>query len=294
MVVSAISGAAGLKPTLAAIEVGRDVALANKETMVIAGDIVTRRAKKKKIKILPVDSEHSAIFQCLAGQKAQYLRRIILTASGGPFYRLSRNELKKVTLEQALRHPRWKMGSKITIDSASLMNKGLEVIEAKWLFDVDVARIDVLIHPQSIVHSMIELRDGSVLAQLGIADMRIPIACALAYPDRLTNDLPVLNLSEIGLLEFFKPDMKKFPCLGLAYEAGRLGGTAPVVLNAANETAVSAFTEKKICFNDLPKVIEKVMGKHRVKKNPSLADILGTDREARIEAGMIINQLRKG
>jgi 1-deoxy-D-xylulose-5-phosphate reductoisomerase len=294
MVVSAISGAAGLKPTLAAIEVGRDVALANKETMVIAGDIVTRRAKKKKIKILPVDSEHSAIFQCLAGQKAQYLRRIVLTASGGPFYRLSRNELKKVTLEQALRHPRWKMGSKITIDSASLMNKGLEVIEAKWLFDVDVARIDVLIHPQSIVHSMIELRDGSVLAQLGIADMRIPIACALAYPDRLTNDLPVLNLSEIGLLEFFKPDMKKFPCLGLAYEAGRLGGTAPVVLNAANETAVSAFTEKKICFNDLPKVIEKVMGKHRVKKNPSLADILGTDREARIEAGMIINQLRKG
>ena len=294
MVVSAISGAAGLKPTLAAIEAGRDVALANKETMVIAGDIVTRRAKKKKIKILPVDSEHSAIFQCLAGQKAQYLRRIILTASGGPFYRLSRNELKKVTLEQALRHPRWKMGSKITIDSASLMNKGLEVIEAKWLFDVDVARIDVLIHPQSIVHSMIELRDGSVLAQLGIADMRIPIACALAYPDRLTNDLPVLNLSEIGLLEFFKPDMKKFPCLGLAYEAGRLGGTAPVVLNAANETAVSAFTEKKICFNDLPKVIEKVMVKHQVKKNPSLDDILGTDREARIQAGIIINKLRKG
>lgn len=195
-----------------------------------------------------MDSEHSAIFQCLAGQKAQYLRRIILTASGGPFYRLSRNELKKVTLEQALRHPRWKMGSKITIDSASLMNKGLEVIEAKWLFDVDVARIDVLIHPQSIVHSMIELRDGSVLAQLGIADMRIPIACALAYPDRLTNDLPVLNLSEIGLLEFFKPDMKKFPCLGLAYEAGRLGGTAPVVLNAANETAVSAFTEKRFAL----------------------------------------------
>ena len=293
IVVSAISGAAGLKPTLAAIEAGRDVALANKETMVIAGDIVTRWAKKKKIKILPVDSEHSAIFQCLAGQKTQYLRRIILTASGGPFYRLSRNELKKVTLKQALRHPRWKMGSKITIDSASLMNKGLEVIEAKWLFDVDIARIDVLIHPQSIVHSMIELCDGSVLAQMGIADMRIPIACALAYPDRLPNDLPVLNLAEIGSLEFFKPDMKKFPCLGLAYEAGHLGGTAPVVLNAANEAAVAAFTEKKICFNDLPKVIEKVMVKHQVKKNPSLDDILGTDREARIQAGMIINKLRK-
>jgi 1-deoxy-D-xylulose-5-phosphate reductoisomerase len=294
MVVSAISGAAGLKPTLAAIEAGRDVALANKETMVIAGDIVTRRAKKKKIKILPVDSEHSAIFQCLAGQKTQYLRRIILTASGGPFYRLSSHELKKVTLEQALRHPRWKMGSKITIDSASMMNKGLEVIEAKWLFDVDIVRIDVLIHPQSIVHSMIELRDGSVLAQLGIADMRIPIACALAYPDRLPNDLPILNLAEIGSLEFYKPDMKKFACLGLAYEAGHLGGTAPVVLNAANETAVAAFTEKKICFNDLPKVIEKVMVKHQVKKNPSLDDILGTDREARIQAGIIINKLRKG
>ena len=294
IVVSAISGAAGLKPTLAAIEAGRDVALANKETMVIAGHIVTGRAKQKKIKIFPVDSEHSAIFQCLAGQKTQNLRRILLTASGGPFYNLSRNELKKVTLEQALRHPRWKMGSKITIDSASLMNKGLEVIEAKWLFDMDIAQIDVLIHPQSVVHSMIELRDGSVLAQLGIADMRIPIAYALAYPDRLSNDLPVLNLAEVRSLDFFKPDMKKFPCLGLAYEAGRLGGTAPVVLNAANETVVAAFTEKKICFNDLPKVIEKVMDKHQVTKNPSLDDILGTDREARIQAGMIINKLRKG
>jgi 1-deoxy-D-xylulose-5-phosphate reductoisomerase len=293
IVVSSVSGAAGLKPTLAAIGAGKDIALANKETMVIAGNIVTERAKKKKVRILPVDSEHSAIFQCLAGQKMQNLKRILLTASGGPFYNLSRNELKKVTLEQALRHPRWKMGNKITIDSASLMNKGLEVIEAKWLFDVDIARIDVLIHPQSIVHSMIELLDGSVLAQLGIADMRIPIAYALTYPDRLINDLKMLSLAEIGSLEFFKPDMKKFPCLGLAYEAGRLGGTAPVVLNAANETAVSAFTEKKICFNDLPKVIEKVMDKHQVKKNPTLNDILGTDREARIQAGMIINQLRK-
>jgi len=293
IVLSAISGAAGLKPTLAAMEAGKDIALANKETMVIAGHIVTRRAKQKKIKILPVDSEHSAIFQCLAGQKTQNLRRILLTASGGPFLNLSGADLKKVTLAQALRHPRWKMGSKITIDSASLMNKGLEVIEAKWLFDMDIARIDVLIHPQSVVHSMIELKDGSVLAQLGIADMRIPIAYALTYPDRLLNELPALNLAEIRSLDFFKPDMKKFPCLGLAYEAGRLGGTAPVVLNAANETAVAAFTEKKICFNDLPKVIEKVMDKHRVKKNPSLDDILGTDREARIQAGMIVNKLRK-
>jgi len=294
IVVSAISGAAGLRPTLAAVEAGRDVALANKETLVIAGHIVTGRAKQKKIKILPVDSEHSAIFQCLAGQKAENLRRILLTASGGPFYNLSRAELKKVTLEQALRHPRWKMGSKITIDSASLMNKGLEVIEARWLFDMDIDRIDVLIHPQSVVHSMIELRDGSVLAQLGIADMRIPIAYALTYPDRLSNQLQVLNLAEIRSLDFFKPDMKKFPCLGLAYEAGRLGGTAPVVLNAANETAVAAFTEKNICFNDLPKVIEKVMDKHQVTKNPSLGDILGIDRESRIQAGVIINKLRKG
>ena len=294
IVVSAISGAAGLRPTLAAIEAGRDVALANKETMVIAGHIVTGRAKQKKIKILPVDSEHSAIFQCLAGQKTQNLRRILLTASGGPFYNLSRNELKKVTLEQALRHPRWKMGSKITIDSASLMNKGLEVIEAKWLFDMDIAQIDVLIHPQSVVHSMIELRDGSVLAQLGIADMRIPIAYALAYPDRLSNDQPVLNLAEVRSLDFFKPDMKKFPCLGLAYEAGRLGGTAPVVLNAANETVVAAFTEKKICFNDLPKVIEKVLDKHQKQNNPSLENILRADGEARTQAENVIKKLKKG
>ncbi len=221
MVVSAISGAAGLKPTLAAIEVGRDVALANKETMVIAGDIVTRRAKKKKIKILPVDSEHSAIFQCLAGQKAQYLRRIILTASGGPFYRLSRNELKKVTLEQALRHPRWKMGSKITIDSASLMNKGLEVIEARWLFNAMPDQIDVVIHPESVIHSLVQYVDGSVLAQLGNPDMRTPIAHALAYPERIEAGVAPLDLFEIGRLNFERPDLKRFPCLSLAFQALR-------------------------------------------------------------------------
>ncbi|MHB8139442.1 MAG: 1-deoxy-D-xylulose-5-phosphate reductoisomerase, partial [Smithellaceae bacterium] len=265
-----------------------------KETMVIAGHIVTKKARKKNIKILPVDSEHSAIFQCLTGQKPENLRRIILTASGGPFFNLSKADLKKVTLAQALRHPRWKMGSKITIDSASLMNKGLEVIEAKWLFDMDIARIDVLIHPQSLVHSMIELQDGSVLAQLGIADMRIPIAYALAYPDRLFNDLPMLNLAKTEPLEFYKPDMKKFPCLGLAYEAGRLGGTAPIVLNAANEVAVASFTKKSICFNDLPKVIEKVLEKHQTQKNPSLDDILAIDGEARMQAGIIINKLKKG
>ena len=294
MVLSAISGAAGLKPTLAAMEAGKDIALANKETMVIAGPLVTKKARQKKIAILPVDSEHSAIFQCLAGQKPENLKRIILTASGGPFYNLSGADLKKVTLQQALKHPRWKMGTKITIDSASLMNKGLEVIEAKWLFDLDIGRIDVLIHPQSVVHSLIELVDGSVLAQLGIADMRIPIAYALTYPRRLANDLPGLNLAKAGPLEFLKPDMKKFPCLALAYEAGRIGGTAPVVLNAANEVAVAAFVENKICFNDLPKVIEKVLNRHQAQKNPSLEDILGVDSESRIQARSVLRKLKKG
>ncbi|PKN20992.1 MAG: 1-deoxy-D-xylulose-5-phosphate reductoisomerase [Deltaproteobacteria bacterium HGW-Deltaproteobacteria-6] len=294
IVISAISGAAGLKPTLAAIEAGKDIALANKETMVVAGAVVTKKARQKKINILPVDSEHSAIFQCLAGQMPQNLKKIILTASGGPFFGLSKDDLKKVTLQQALKHPRWKMGRKITIDSASMMNKGLEVIEAKWLFNVDIAHIDVLIHPQSVVHSLIELLDGSVLAQLGIADMRIPIAYALGYPDRLTNDLPILNLAKTGPLEFHQPDMKKFPCLGLAYEAGRSGGTAPVVLNAANEVAVAAFLENKICFNDLPKVIEKVLNKHQAMNNPCLEDILGVDREARIQTQNVIKKLKKG
>jgi len=294
MVLSAISGAAGLKPTLAAIEAGKDIALANKETMVIAGSLVTKKARQKKIIILPVDSEHSAIFQCLAGQKPENVKRIILTASGGPFYHLSGADLKKVTLKQALKHPRWKMGTKITIDSASLMNKGLEVIEAKWLFDLDISRIDVLIHPQSVVHSLVELMDGSVLAQLGIADMRIPIAYALAYPRRLANDLPGLNLVKAGPLAFLKPDLKKFPCLALAYEAGRMGGTAPVVLNAANEVAVAAFVENKICFHDLPKVIEKVLNRHQAQKNPSLEDILDVDGESRIQAGSFLKQLQKG
>jgi 1-deoxy-D-xylulose-5-phosphate reductoisomerase len=294
IVLSAISGAAGLKPTLAAIEAGKDIALANKETMVVAGHIVTKKARQKNIKILPVDSEHSAIFQCLAGQRPENLRRIILTASGGPFYNLSKADLKKVTLAQALKHPRWEMGQKITIDSASLMNKGLEVIEAKWLFNLDIAHIDVLIHPQSVVHSLIELLDGSVLAQLGIADMRIPIAYAFAYPDRMINELPLLNLAKTGPLEFHQPDMNKFPCLELAYEAGRSGGTAPVVLNAANEVAVAAFIENKICFSDLPKVIEKVLHKHHTTNNPSLENILGIDGEARMQAQSVIKKLKKG
>ena len=291
IVVSAISGSAGLMPTLAAIEAGKDIALANKETMVMAGEIVTKRAKKKGVRIIPVDSEHSAIFQCLEGRKRENLRRIILTASGGPFLNFTRNELKKVSLSQTLQHPNWKMGKKITVDSASLMNKGLEVIEAKWLFNLDISDIDVLIHPQSIVHSMIEFIDGAFLAQMGIPDMKIPIAYALTYPERIINDLPSLDLVKIGKLEFLKPDIKKFSCLALAYAAGLCGGTAPVVLNAADEVAVSAFIEKKIRFIDLPKIIEKILVLHDSINNPSLDDILQADLWARIETKEIIERI---
>jgi 1-deoxy-D-xylulose-5-phosphate reductoisomerase len=288
MVVSAVSGAAGLIPTLTAIDAGKDIALANKETMVMAGEIVNKRAKQKKVRILPVDSEHSAIFQCLQGEKIENLKRIILTASGGPFLNFSRNELKKVQLIQALKHPRWKMGKKITIDSATLMNKGLEVIEAKWLFNLEITKIDVLIHPQSIVHSMIELIDGSVLAQIGIPDMRIPIAYALTYPERISNNLSSLNLLKEGKLEFQKPDKHKFPCLRLAFEAGFTGGTAPAVLNAANEIAVTAFLGKKIKFVDLPGIIDKVLNDHVCTNDPSLESILNADYWARIKTKEII------
>jgi 1-deoxy-D-xylulose-5-phosphate reductoisomerase len=291
IVISAISGSAGLMPTLAAIEAGKDIALANKETMVMAGEIVTKRAIKKGVKIIPVDSEHSAIFQCLQGNKRQNLRRIILTASGGPFLNFTRNELKKVSLNQTLRHPNWKMGKKITIDSASMMNKGLEVIEAKWLFNVDISDIDVLIHPQSIVHSLVEFIDGAFLAQMGIPDMKIPIAYALTYPERIINDLPTLNIVKTGNLEFRNPDINKFPCLGLAYAAGLCGGTAPVVLNAADEVAVSAFIKKKIRFIDLPKIIEKILVLHNSINNPSLDDILQADLWARIETKEIIERI---
>ncbi|MFZ2395956.1 MAG: 1-deoxy-D-xylulose-5-phosphate reductoisomerase [Smithella sp.] len=291
VVISAISGSAGLIPTLAAIEAGKDIALANKETMVMAGEIVTGRAIKKSVKIIPVDSEHSAIFQCLEGQTSKNLRRIILTASGGPFLDFTGNELKKVSLSQTLRHPNWKMGKKVTIDSASMMNKGLEVIEAKWFFNVDFSHIDVLIHPQSIVHSMVEFVDGAFLAQMGIPDMKLPIAYALTYPERIINDLPSLNLVKTGNLEFRNPDIKKFPCLGLAYAAGICGGTAPVVLNAADEIAVAAFMEKKIRFIDLPKIIETVLDLHNSINTPSLEDILQADLWARRETSKIIERI---
>ncbi len=284
IVVSAISGAAGLMPTLAAIKAGKNIALANKETMVIAGDIVTKMSRKNGVKILPVDSEHSAIFQCLEGQNRSFLKRVILTASGGPFLNLSKRELNNVKPNQALCHPKWKMGKKITIDSASLMNKGLEVIEAKWLFEVGFDKIDVLIHPQSIVHSMVEFIDGSVTAQMGIADMRIPIAYALSYPERIENNLPRLNFIQTNNLQFYKPDTEKFRCLQLAYKAGIEGGTYPAVLNAANEVAVEAYMGEKIKFTDIPGVIEKILNAHDSVKEPSLEEIMQADSWARVEA----------
>jgi 1-deoxy-D-xylulose-5-phosphate reductoisomerase len=292
VVISAISGAAGLMPTLAAIEAKKDVALANKETMVMAGDIVTKKAAEMGIKILPVDSEHSAIFQCLQGQKHNNINKIILTASGGPFFNYKTSDLKKVTLSQALKHPKWKMGKKITVDSASMMNKGLEVIEAKWLFDLAMNKIEILIHPQSVVHSMVEFIDGCLLAQMGIPDMRTPIAYALTYPERIKNDMQLLDLIKIKNLEFHKPDMKKFPCLQLAYDAGICGGTMPAVLNAANEIAVGAFLQEKIKFVDLPGIIDKVLEMHNTVKKPSLGDILQADEWARIQTKELMERIR--
>jgi len=290
IVLSAISGAAGLLPTLAAIEAGKDIALANKETMVIAGGIVTEKAGEKGVSILPVDSEHSAVFQCLQGQQHRNIKKIILTASGGPFLNYKKSELKKVTVSEALRHPRWKMGKKITIDSASMMNKGLEVIEAKWLFDLEMEQIDILIHPQSVVHSMVEFVDGSLLAQMGIPDMRTPIAYALTYPERIKNDLPLLDLAKTKNLEFLQPDVKKFTCIRLAYEAGTCGGTMPAVLNAANEVTVEAFLDEKIKFVDLPEIIDKVLSGHKVVKKPALEELLQADKWARMQAKEIIER----
>ncbi len=293
IVISAISGSAGLLPTLAAIDAGKDVALANKETMVMAGKIVTARAKKNKVKIIPVDSEHSAIYQCLEGNKKENVKRIILTASGGPFFHFTGKQLKTVNVSQALRHPRWKMGRKVTIDSATMMNKGLEVIEAKWLFNVDISEIDVMIHPQSIVHSMVEFIDGAFIAQMGVPDMRIPIAYALTHPERIMNDLSPLDLVRTGSLEFYEPDTTKFPCLKLAREAARTGGTAPAVLNAADEVAVSAFLQRKIAFTDLPKIVNRVLDNHAVMADPSIHDILHADLRARRETEKIIERMAR-
>ncbi len=287
MVVSAMVGAAGLLPTLAALDAGKTVALANKETLVMAGAIVMQKARRRGVKILPVDSEHSAIFQCLQGNNVQDLDKIILTGSGGPFLRAPADRFDQIKPMDALKHPTWQMGEKISIDSATLMNKGLEVIEAKYLFDVDINDIEVVIHPQSIIHSMVSYKDGTVMAQLGVPDMKGAISYALSYPERMRTQLPAPNFADIGSLTFEKPDLTRFPCLALAYSACKKGGTMTSVLNAANEEAVDSFLNKRIPFVKIPDIIEKVMGRHRVVANPSLDDILEADQWAREEAGSV-------
>jgi 1-deoxy-D-xylulose-5-phosphate reductoisomerase len=284
VVLSAITGAAGLLPTYRALEQGKTIALANKEALVMAGQLMMAQARKKGVDILPVDSEHNAIHQCLRGSRHSEVRRLILTASGGPFRNTPKEQFSQVTREQALNHPTWRMGRKITIDSATLMNKGLEVIEASWLFEVSPDKIDVIIHPQSVVHSMVEFLDGSILAQLGIADMRIPIQYALTYPERWNSTLESLEIEKLSKLEFFAPDREKFRCLALAYQALRLGGTAPAVLNAANEIVVEAFLNDNIAFHSIPQIIEAVLETHPRQYASNLDSVLEADGWARKEA----------
>jgi 1-deoxy-D-xylulose-5-phosphate reductoisomerase len=277
MVVIATSGTAGLRPTLAALRAGKDIALANKESLVSAGEIINGEARKSGARIMPVDSEHSAVWQCLCGED-QAAARIILTASGGPFRQYSAEQLSEVTVEQALRHPSWRMGQKVTIDSATLMNKGLEVIEAHWLFNMPYDRIDVLVHPQSIIHSMVEFIDGSIRAQLSYPDMRLPIQYALSYPERLPNPrLPRIDWSLVRNLDFEPPDYDRFPCLGLAIEAGKQGGTCPAVLCAADEAAVELFLAGRIRFTDIAGAIERTLEQHRVIAKPTLEEIEAAD-----------------
>jgi 1-deoxy-D-xylulose-5-phosphate reductoisomerase len=289
LVISALVGALGLRPTLRAIEAGKHVALANKEVLVVAGELVQAAARRAGVNLFPIDSEHNAIYQALHGHRRCDVRRIILTASGGPFLRTAREELRAVTPAQALKHPTWKMGSKITIDSSTLMNKGLEVIEAHWLFDLPPDRIDVVIHPQSIVHSMVEYVDGSVLAQLGIPDMAIPISYILAHPERLTLDhLPSLDLVRAGRLEFLAPDLEHFPCLGLAYRALRAKGTSPAVLNAANEVLVEAFLQERIAYLDIPDIARAVLDRHDTVHGATLEQLLAADAWARAAAAAYV------
>ncbi len=293
VVVSAMSGSAGLLPTLDAVDAGKDIALANKETMVMAGNVVMERARERGIRILPVDSEHSAIFQCLAGRSPAEVKRLILTASGGPFLFATEEELAAMKPADALKHPNWAMGKKITVDSASMMNKGLEVIEAQWLFQIDAGRIDVLVHPQSIVHSLVEFIDGSLIAQLSVPDMRLPISYALFYPERVGNSFPVLDLREVGTLSFIEAPLDRFPCLALGYKAAAAGGTMPAVLNAANEVAVEAFLQELIGFTDIAVVVAMVLSRHVPVPSPALASILDADRWARGEAQRAIDSLNR-
>ncbi|MFH0893249.1 MAG: 1-deoxy-D-xylulose-5-phosphate reductoisomerase [Bacteroidota bacterium] len=288
MVLAALVGYSGLKPTLAAIDAGKSIALANKETLVVAGEIVTKRAQEKGVNLFPVDSEHSAIFQCLAGEFHNPIEKIYLTASGGPFRGKTRDELKDITPAEALQHPNWTMGNKITIDSATLMNKGLEVIEARWLFNLKPDQIDVIVHPQSIIHSMVQFADGAMKAQMGLPDMKLPILYALAYPQRVKTDYPRFDFSAFPSFEFSKPDTETFPCLLLAYEAMKKGGNMPCVLNAANEAAVHAFLSDKISFLRIAELIESCMAKANFIQKPTLADYRNTDEETRRMVEQII------
>lgn len=290
LVVSAMVGAVGLEPTLTAIREGIAVALANKETLVTAGALVMAAARQHNVPIIPIDSEHSAIFQAIQGNQAKDIRRLWITASGGPFLRKTREELASVTAAEALKHPNWNMGPKITIDSATLMNKGLEVIEASVLFNLPPQRIEVHVHPQSIIHSLVEYIDGSVIGQLGIPDMRVPISYALAYPERLPLNLPPLDLFQVGRLDFEPPDLERFPCLGLAFQALEEGGDMPAVLNAANEVAVAAFLQGAISFPEIARLISQVMAAHAVQPLTSLEQVLAVDRRARQAASTIISQ----
>lgn len=292
LVIVAVVGAAGLMPTLSAITAGKNIALANKETLVMAGDIVIEQAALNNIKILPIDSEHSAIFQCIEGNRREDIDKIFLTASGGPFLNLPKKEFDKITPKDALNHPNWDMGKKISVDSATLMNKGLEAIEAKCLFNVPQKMIEVVIHPQSVIHSMVSFIDGTVMAQLGIPDMKGAIAYAMAYPERLALKQPTPDFVGIGKLTFENPDLKKFPCLALAYAACETGRTLPAVLNAANEVAVEAFLQNSLSFIKIPQIIEKTMEHHRVITDPTLNDILEADQWARKQAGDLIKDLK--
>jgi 1-deoxy-D-xylulose-5-phosphate reductoisomerase len=288
VVVAAIVGGAGLMPTLEAVRARKEVALANKEALVMAGEIFVNTAKQNGVRLLPVDSEHSAIFQCLQGNRRDEVDRLILTASGGPFLRTPLKRLERVTVAQALKHPNWKMGRKITIDSATMMNKGLEVVEARWEFDMDPRRIDVVIHPQSVVHSMVRYQDGSIMAQLGVPDMRIPIAYALAYPHRLKGGWKALELTRQGELSFLSVDRRRYPALRLAYDALKEGGTMSAVLNAANEIAVAAFLQGQIGFRDIHRMIDRTMQRHMPKRPTAVEEILEVDRWARDKAASLI------
>ncbi len=288
MVLIAIVGTDGLRPALAAIEAGKDIAVASKEILVMAGEAVMTAAREKGVNVLPVDSEHNAIFQCLEGKKSTDVSRLILTASGGPFRQSPKEELDAVTVEQALKHPTWEMGRKITIDSATLFNKGLEMIEARWLFDVEMDRVDVIVHPQSIVHSMVEFIDGSILAQLSTTDMCFPIQYAVTWPERVPNTLPPLDFAELAQLDFEKPRFDDFPALNLAKRAGKEGGTLPAVMNAANEIAVAAFLEKSLGFPQIWETVGQVMADHSVTAHPTLDEIIAADTWARETATSIV------